>query len=315
MHEGPEADISCHPEDGLVCPPRRTLILGASGLLGKAIVNRFSIETQYSGKVETIPWREIGDVNIGANAQRLSEYLSTKLGDLTDCDVIVASGLIKSQDEGALLYSNFEFPTNLIRGMWMYPGSRCMTFGTIHEKFDAAVSHNAYFMSKYRLSQWICEFVTSHMVSDALPGRILHLRLHTLYGFPPHPQMFLGQMAEALISDVPFKMSSGEQLREYHHAEDIAECVFRLFQRSWYIGPVLEISSGEAVRLKELAVAVFREFHKDHLLWIGEIPAGVGENKSKTFARSDPELLPYSRETIAGVIETLRRYFQYHEAT
>ncbi len=293
-------------EDYLKLDHRKTLILGASGLLGKAIFNRFGVETGFSEKIYTIPWSEIGNPDVGLDVHRLTGCLEEKLGDLIDCDVIVASGLINSPDSAQLRHSNLEFPRNLIQVVSKYPGSRCMTFGTIHERFDAAVFHNAYFMSKYLLSQWISDFSRQRPYS----GGILHLRLHTLYGLPLHPRMFLGQIAEALKSGSPFKMSSGEQLREYHHVEDIAECVFRLFRKEWLWGPVLEISSGDAVRLRDLASAIFREFKREGLLQIGDVPASAGENRTETFQRTDPDILPFSRDPITGVIDTLKRHLK-----
>ena len=285
--------------------PRKTLILGASGLLGKAIFNRFlQQEDDYPDKVHTIAWREIGKPDICADPHLLAEFLEDRLGDMTDTDVIIAGGLIGSTDSDQLMYSNLVFPQNLIRAVWRHPGSRFMTFGTIHERFEAAISHNLYFMTKYLLSQWISEFSAQHPPT----GRILHLRLHTLYGLPLHSRMFLGQIAEALKSDSPFRMSSGEQIREYHHVEDIAECVYRLCRRKWDFGPILEINSGEAVRLRDLATAIFREFNREYLLRIGDISAGAGENTCEIFHRTDRDVLPCSRKAIDGVLDTLRRY-------
>ena len=280
--------------------------MGASGLLGKAVFNRFCKEMAYSEKVSSISWKDIGHPEVGAKPYRLAKYLEENLGDMSETDVIIAGGLIKSEDSEQLLYSNLEFPRNLIHAVWPHPSVRLMTFGTIHERFDDAVSHNAYFMSKYLLGQWVSDFAARHPPS----GRLLHIRLHTLYGLPLHPRMFLGQIAEALETGLPFRMSSGEQFREYHHVEDIAECVFRLCQKQWNLGPVLEISSGEAIRLRDLAIAVFREFSREYLLRIGEIPAGEGENKNEIFKRSDSDLLPFSRNPVTGVVDVLREHLE-----
>lgn len=279
-------------------------MLGASGLLGKAIFNRFCKEPGGAEGVFAIPWSEIGVPDVGADLHHLESYLEKKLGDLSAVDFVIANGLIGSADIDQLMYSNLEFPRNLIRAVWRHAGSRFVTFGTIHERFFAARSHNPYFMSKYSLSQWISEFDAQY----PLTHRILHLRLHTLYGLPLHPRMFLWQIAEALKSNTPFRMSSGEQLREYHHVDDIAECVCRLCRKQWNWEPILEINSGEAMRLKDLAAAIFREFNREHLLLIGDIPAGEGENKSEIFNRTNDGILPSSRKPLAGVIDTLRQY-------
>ena len=59
----------------------------------------------------------------------------------------------------------------------------------------------------------------------------MHLHLHTLYGGRPQAHMFLGQMIRALERGAEFAMSSGEQLREYHHVHDIAGAMVHHFRQ------------------------------------------------------------------------------------
>ena len=91
--------------------------------------------------------------------------------------------------------------------------------------------------------------------------RILHCRLHTLYGGEPKDHMFLGQIVNAIRSNSVFSMSSGEQLREYHHVDDIAESLATIVNSDWSLwSPILEINSGQPLKLLDLAMAIFNAF-------------------------------------------------------
>ena len=119
-----------------------------------------------------------------------------------------------------------------------------------------------------------------------MPGRAIHLHLHTLYGGQPHPHMFLGQMIGALERGAEFHMTSGEQLREYHHAHDIAGAM--LAGRDWESArePV-HLSSGAPVRLADLARAVFAgSGHRVAQVGAPPTAAVISRPRVHTFRRS-----------------------------
>jgi nucleoside-diphosphate-sugar epimerase len=101
-------------------------------------------------------------------------------------------------------------------------------------------------------------------------------------------------------------MSSGDQLREYHHADDIAASLSALLEKEWTFGPTIEISSGKPVKLGDLAQAVFRAFKKEKLLKIGALPKVSGEVIQDSYERSPDWLLVAERDPIAGVIDSIR---------
>jgi hypothetical protein len=101
-----------------------------------------------------------------------------------------------------------------------------------------------------------------------------------------------------------------------------------LLARAW-AGPVaIDLSTGEPVRLSELAQAVFRAFDCEQLFQLGALPTPVGENMSTTFPRSPAWLLGRPRSAIEGIVEwysdllacsgdsdpTLRRIASNHSA-
>ena len=67
--------------------------------------------------------------------------------------------------------------------------------------------------------------------------------------------MFLGQILSALKNDEAFKMTSGCQLREYHHFLDDAEAIRTI--SGLKITGVVNLSHGKPVSLKDIAQASF----------------------------------------------------------
>ena len=79
--------------------------------------------------------------------------------------------------------------------------------------------------------------------------------------------MFLGGIFEALITNNEFRMSEGNQLREYHHVEDLVNAVITL-ETAGVTGEVT-ISSEAPITLAELASSIFQYFDSNDLLKVG----------------------------------------------
>ncbi len=279
---------------------RRTVVFGASGLLGRALVRRFAAGA--GAAVLTVPWAEAGPRARVASDEAFGSWLAERMGP-GPCDVLLACGLVDpAAPPGDLEFSNHLFPRRVMAAAWELDAHRFLTFGTVHEAWDAACEANAYFASKRRLGDW----VQAAARRPGAEGRLLHLRLHTLYGLPLHPRMFLGQMVAALRAGSPFAMSAGRQLREYHHADDLAEAVFRLCHMPQLPGPLLTLSSGRPLRLADLAREVFSAIGRSDLLRMGAIAAMEGDNTEQVFPATDPSIYPPGRDPVAGVVATLR---------
>ena len=94
-------------------------------------------------------------------------------------------------------------------------------------------------------------------------------------------------------------MSGGTQLREYHHVQDIADSILSFLSRDGR-DRMIELSSGEPVRLRDLASAVFKYFDEFELLEIGSKVHSQGEVFESIYQRSP--YLTASRDSIEGVI-------------
>lgn len=276
------------------------VLLGESGLLGGAILNscRADANARTSAAVPNtrLLLRQLLDGNLeGVNAlchQRKRPQVW-----------IFAAGLIDpSISEIDLMRINVEAPARLYAALGRAEAEgaevRFVTFGSILEEREEYAAANVYIRSKARLKNLWHE--------QALAGGVVwtHYQLHTLYGGRrPPPFMFLGQMEAALRRRVPFHMSSGGQLREYHHASDMAVNLLHHLGTAAPVSDKITLNSGCPMRLKDLAEAVFHHFGRPELLNVGARALQPGEVFEACFARS--EYVVAFRDAVRGIIAWL----------
>ena len=158
---------------------------------------------------------------------------------------------------------------------------------------------NSYLKSKLTFARYVTEFASSNSL-------ILHLRMHTLYGGgDPPSHMFLGQLVDAMRQGRRFAMSSGNQLREYHHVEDEALAVANLVNAD--ARGIIDVSHGSPVKLIDLAAYICDKFGCPDRLDVGAIPGAPSENYSREFNRTPLLAKCYFRATLPGVYGYLQK--------
>jgi len=193
-----------------------------------------------------------------------------------------------------LLLTNFHLPKNLINAT---RGSEIniVTFGSALEIFPGLSKSNNYLASKSRFRDYL------ERNTDAL-SRTLHLQANTFYGGQKfHQHMFLSQMFHSIQRETQFFMSSGRQLREYHHVvDDVLAMQFLLKNR---INGIVELNHGQPLTLYEIATKVFSYYGLTKLLKVGELISHPDEDL--LVASHKPHLLDSIRfrDTIPGIIE------------
>lgn len=241
-------------------------IIGGRGRLGRAIA------AEYAGDSPILLDRAVYKEWSGVNAVgQISRYFEQHASD--EPIIFIASGLLDpSLPAEDLLRINYILPKNIINAVSEL-GIKVVTFGTVMEGLIR--SKNPYIRSKTELNDYVASI-------DDRNGLIKHIQLHTLYGiYPPSPFMFLGQILHSIQSNSAFRMTSGRQLREYHHLEDVAAAI-RAITESQACG-VIGLSHGKPVSLKEIAESVFNFIGKAHLLRLGELPEPAEENYDQIF--------------------------------
>jgi len=264
-------------------------VLGSRGRLGRAIV-----AAQVPGNVTALDrstyaswWRD------GAEDE-IARFFD-KHGDESGV-VYVATGVLDPKaPEEEHHRINLHLPRNVIRAASKV-GLRVVTFGTVMEAIAAGKeTANPYILSKIKLGEFV----------SGCGAKILHIRIHTLYGGgSPNAFMFLGQILASIKRKNRFDMSSGNQLREYHHIDDEIMAINALVERG-LVG-VVDLSHGNPVALKDMAVFIFEQFGSSNLLNVGALPSPQEDNYGLFFKR-EPVLKDLAfRETLPAVVEYLR---------
>ena len=267
-------------------------LIGARGRLGRALANEYSD----SGVVSL-------DRSVYEDWSRpfMSDAISRYFDKCSENDTLfVTSGLLDpglSQED--LMRVNYHLPKNLVDGAAKL-GVRVITFGTLMEALSS--SKNAYVQSKLALNEYVGTVAT-------INKPVIHFQMHTLYGVgQPDAFMFLGQILTAIRNTRVFKMTSGKQLREYHHLADEAKAI-RTIVESNSVG-VMDLSHGQPLSLKTIAEGVFQAFGKGSLLDAGALPEPSEENYTKIFKLSVGLNQGMFRDSLSGVVDYMKACYK-----
>jgi len=191
-----------------------------------------------------------------------------------------------------LLSANLHLPKNLYEFAEQNQ-IKLVTFGTIFENFVDIAHTNAYLKSKYEFYKYIKD--KSHTQSH-----FLHLQAHTWYGgHVLHRHMFLGQAFNSIKKEITFNMTSGEQLREFHHIKDDMGALELLLRRN--IGGIFQLNHGLPVTLRALAEHLFSNFGISDKLKVGSLPNPKIENSKVKFVKNELLNDTNFRDTYSGV--------------
>ncbi|HZL48553.1 MAG TPA: NAD(P)-dependent oxidoreductase [Solirubrobacteraceae bacterium] len=121
-----------------------------------------------------------------------------------------------------------------------------------------------------------------HVIASAFAAEVgLSLawgRLFFLYGPFEQPERFVPSLVLALLRRERARMTEGTQLRDFLHVAD-AGAAFAALADSALTGPV-NIASGQAIKLRELATLIARYTGSLELLDVGGMPRREGEASS-----------------------------------
>ncbi len=267
---------------------KNIVIVGQNGNLAKALANQFPNAIQVE-REEYLLWL--------TNPTRLQDYFKNQNISGSETIVFNCAGVINPNaalNEINLL--NFDLPVFLSEESTNL-NFRLFTFGTVMEKLPKYASSNSYLDSKLR-------FYNKFIGTERWVKSNTHVQMHTLYGgIKCHPHMFLGQMHQAISRREIFKMTGGEQIREYHHLDDDARAV-KLISTINTSG-VMDISHGKPEKLKDIANAIFSHFDLLQFLKLSENQTDVNDNLGVIFKRSEVISSIAFRDPIDNIIKWL----------
>ena len=269
------------------------LILGEKGNLSRAIQKKL-----HNSEVLVLNRKQISTWIAPDGVHEIKTFIAS-LHDEPQ-GIFNAAGIIDpTKSPLDLEMVNFQLPRNLLEAtndlsIPLY------TFGSIMERDQNCRVSNRYLSSKRKFKSYLDEL-------DKLKKSFhLHFLVHTWYGVEKLPEhMFLGQIAKSLKEKKHFAMSSGTQMREYHHVEDDIEVVFDLIQHQ-QCGEI-EINHGIPIELKNLAIAIYSHFNYMQYLSIDASVNQDDESRTSFYQGAVVNSRYRFREQKAGVIEYLEK--------
>ena len=100
-------------------------------------------------------------------------------------------------------------------------------------------------------------------------------RIFFTYGPGEDSRKLVSSVISALLRGEPARCSHGNQIRDYLFVEDIAELFIALLESE--VEGVVNIGSGNPVRLKEIVIKIGELLGREELIRFGEIPVAEGE--------------------------------------
>jgi nucleoside-diphosphate-sugar epimerase len=213
--------------------------------------------------------------------------------------IINAVGIVNpSTPEAEILGLNYHLPVNLI-GAAEKSAIKVVTFGSIMENFPNSSQDNNYLKSKLKLK----EFLTDNALGLS---QALHFQVHTFYGgVRLHKHMFLGQIYDAIKDKKTFRMSSGNQVREYHHVQDDARAIKHLIDLD--LKGIHALNHGQTYALKDIAEFIFDSFDFTDLLQIGMLTNPTNDNFTTGFRRPNTLDGLSFRDSLPSIVSYLRQ--------
>lgn len=124
--------------------------------------------------------------------------------------------------------------------------------------------------SPYSLSKVMAEQLIK-TYSDIHQKPFTILRIFNFYGPGMPESYFINQLITTLKSNKQFDMTGGEQVRDFIYIEDLLNAVIGISKSEQCLGEIINICSGEGVKLKVIATEMAQQMGKIHLLNIGAL--------------------------------------------
>ena len=241
------------------------LIVGANSNLAKSIASVTSEEVLTFSRNEYQDWHD------DSASGKIRDFFCKEENRISK--VFVTAGITDPTiDARKIKEVNLDLPLQIAR-VASDLGIRTITFGTVAETFSGLP--NQYVASKVALSNEM----SRNGYFDTLAH---HFRLHTLFGGSTiKKHMFLGQIIESILDNKEFCMSAGNQIREYHHVDDVAKIINDI-DLNGSIGN-FHISHGKPHRLVDVALSVFSKYGDLSKLRVGKLEIDQAENFESRF--------------------------------
>lgn len=142
---------------------------------------------------------------------------------------------------------------------------------------------------------------------------VVVLRPSIIYGPAQRETMFLPALITTLLRDEQFKMTQGEQKRDFIFVEDVVDAMLKAAVSDIARGEIINIGLGKSVKIQSIALRVASDLNRTHLLTLGALP--YRQNESFAYAldvNKARQLLNWKATTKLdeGLLKTIDYYKQ-----
>ncbi|MGH7579776.1 MAG: NAD-dependent epimerase/dehydratase family protein [Gemmatimonadales bacterium] len=141
--------------------------------------------------------------------------------------------------------------------------------GYCTEEITPCVPDTVYGACKHALHEMVRTFAAGRGLSAAWP------RVFFLYGPKEHPERLVSSVIRSLLRKEPARCSHGKQIRDYLHVQDVADGLVAVLDSE--IQGAVNVSSGQATTLREIASTIGRLTGQPELVQLGAIPARAND--------------------------------------
>jgi nucleoside-diphosphate-sugar epimerase len=141
--------------------------------------------------------------------------------------------------------------------------------GYCTEGLTPCVPDTVYGACKHALHEMVRTFSVGRGLSNAWA------RVFFLYGPNEHPERLVSSVIRSLLRGQPARCSHGRQIRDYLHVQDVADGLVAMLDSE--ARDAVNISSGEATTLREIALTIGRLTGRPELVQLGAVPARAND--------------------------------------
>ena len=208
-----------------------------------------------------------------------SHHLSQVCNEISPSIVYHFGGLLDRERDFSLYHKlykvNVEGTLNLLTALRnvgydrFFFSSSSEVYGNIESPYNEDQVPNP--VSPYSLTKLMAEsLIKTYSSLYVKPYTIA--RIFNFYGEDQPQGFFFRQLIDALYNDEAFRMTKGEQKRDFSHVNAVLEMIINLTSSIGSNNQIVNICSGKSIAIKDLAYEIAQTKGKEDLLLVGALP-------------------------------------------